>query len=37
MGLMSLAIGSGATVLLQADGHDENEAVEALTKFVQED
>ncbi|WP_335871618.1 HPr family phosphocarrier protein [Bacillus sp. 2205SS5-2] len=34
MGLMSLAISSGATVSLIADGNDENEAINALSEFV---
>jgi len=37
MGLMSLAIGSGTTIKIIADGHDENEAVEALTAFIEQD
>lgn len=35
MGLMSLAISSGTTVKMIADGNDENEAIEALTSFIQ--
>ncbi|MCM3037729.1 HPr family phosphocarrier protein [Bacillus pumilus] len=34
MGLMSLAISSGVTVKLIADGADEQEAIDALTDFV---
>lgn len=34
MGLMSLAVGSGAEVLLSAVGSDEQAALEALEKFV---
>lgn len=34
MGLMSLAISSGVTVTLIADGADEQEAIEALTDFI---
>ncbi|WP_456277716.1 HPr family phosphocarrier protein [Bacillus sp. AK128] len=34
MGLMSLAVGSGAEVVLSAVGHDEQAALEALEKFV---
>ncbi|MCZ0754353.1 HPr family phosphocarrier protein [Anoxybacillus sp. J5B_2022] len=35
MGLMSLAISSGSVITLIADGPDEKEALEALTKYVQ--
>ena len=35
MGLMSLAVSSGSIVKLIAEGPDENEAIEALTKYVQ--
>ncbi|MBM7661525.1 catabolite repression HPr-like protein [Bacillus mesophilus] len=34
MGLMSLAVGSGAEVVLSAVGNDEQAALEALEKFV---
>ncbi|WP_100010485.1 HPr family phosphocarrier protein [Lentibacillus sediminis] len=34
MGLMSLAVTSGEEMLIIADGHDEEEAVEHLTAFV---
>lgn len=34
MGLMSLAIGSGKTITLAADGPDEEEALDAMEKFV---
>ncbi|WP_019153685.1 HPr family phosphocarrier protein [Robertmurraya massiliosenegalensis] len=37
MGLMSLAINSGADIKLIAEGSDEQEALEALAKYVQED
>lgn len=37
MGLMSLAVSSGAEINLIAEGSDEQEAVEALTKFVQQE
>lgn len=37
MGLMSLAISSGSEITLIADGSDENEAVEALAKYVQQE
>ncbi|WP_044893548.1 HPr family phosphocarrier protein [Bacillus alveayuensis] len=35
MGLMSLAVSSGSVITLIADGPDENEAIEALTNYVQ--
>lgn len=34
MGLMSLAINSGKTITLAADGHDEEEAVQVLEAFM---
>ena len=34
MGLMSLAISSGKTVILAADGQDEEEAVQVLEAFM---
>ncbi|ABV63766.1 HPr family phosphocarrier protein [Bacillus pumilus] len=37
MGLMSLAISSGVTITLIADGADEQEAIEALTDFVNQE
>ncbi|ARD57623.1 HPr family phosphocarrier protein [Bacillus safensis] len=37
MGLMSLAISSGVTVTLIADGEDEQEAIEALTDFINQE
>lgn len=37
MGLMSLAIGSGTTITLIADGHDEEDAIAALTTYVQQE
>jgi len=37
MGLMSLAVSSGAEVNLIAEGSDEQEAVEALEKFVKQE
>lgn len=37
MGLMSLAVSSGAEINLIAEGSDEQEAVEALAKFVQQE
>jgi catabolite repression HPr-like protein len=37
MGLMSLAVSTGSSVTLIAEGHDEEAAVEALTAFVQKE
>ncbi|MDF0728304.1 HPr family phosphocarrier protein [Cytobacillus sp. S13-E01] len=37
MGLMSLALGSGALINLIAEGSDEAEAVEALHAFVKQE
>ena len=37
MGLMSLAIGSGSTVLLMAEGSDEQEALSKLTDYIEQD
>lgn len=37
MGLMSLAVSSGSEINLIAEGSDEQEAVEALEKFVQQE
>ncbi|MBU7595074.1 HPr family phosphocarrier protein [Metabacillus halosaccharovorans] len=37
MGLMSLAVSSGTEINLIAEGSDEQEAVEALEKFVQQE
>ncbi|MCM3026589.1 HPr family phosphocarrier protein [Bacillus safensis] len=37
MGLMSLAISSGVTVTLIADGADEQEAIQALTDFINQE
>lgn len=37
MGLMSLAISSGAVISLIAEGNDEAEAIEALSQFVQKE
>lgn len=37
MGLMSLAINSGAMITLFAEGSDEQEAIEALAKYVQQE
>ncbi len=35
MGIMSLAIGTGKSVKIIAEGSDEKEAVEALVKFIE--
>ncbi|KXH79276.1 HPr family phosphocarrier protein [Sporosarcina sp. HYO08] len=35
MGIMSLAIASGTSITLIADGTDEEQAIESLTKLVQ--
>lgn len=35
MGLMSLAIGPGATIKLLAEGNDEEEALDTLSAFVE--
>lgn len=37
MGLMSLAISSGSVITLIAEGSDEQEAINALAKFVQKE
>jgi catabolite repression HPr-like protein len=37
MGIMSLAIGSGKIIKIIADGSDEAEALEVLTKFVEDE
>ncbi|MRX72326.1 HPr family phosphocarrier protein [Bacillus lacus] len=37
MGLMSLAIGTGTTITLFADGADEDEALEALADYVKQE
>jgi len=37
MGLMSLAISSGSEITLIADGNDEQEAIEALANYVQQE
>ncbi|RFU66993.1 HPr family phosphocarrier protein [Peribacillus saganii] len=36
MGLMSLAVSSGASITLSAEGRDEEEAVEALAAFIEQ-
>ncbi|MEH6987038.1 HPr family phosphocarrier protein [Cytobacillus firmus] len=35
MGLMSLAVSSGSVITLKAEGNDENEALEALANYIQ--
>ncbi|WP_077328005.1 HPr family phosphocarrier protein [Virgibacillus siamensis] len=37
MGLMSLAVTTGETITLFAEGSDENEALDRLTQFVRND
>ncbi|WML46971.1 HPr family phosphocarrier protein [Neobacillus sp. PS3-34] len=37
MGLMSLAVGSGALINVIAEGNDEADALEALTQFIQKE
>jgi len=37
MGLMSLAISSGVSVKVIADGRDEQEALESLVQFIQQE
>jgi catabolite repression HPr-like protein len=37
MGLMSLAIGSGSVIQLIAEGNDEKEAVEELSKYIEQE
>lgn len=37
MGLMSLAVGTGALITISADGNDEEKALEALANYVQQD
>ncbi|MBO9129922.1 HPr family phosphocarrier protein [Bacillus sp. 165] len=37
MGLMSLAVGANATVTIITEGADEQEALEVLTKYVQQE
>jgi catabolite repression HPr-like protein len=36
MGLMSLAVGTGSVLTLIAEGQDEQEAIEALAKYIEE-
>jgi catabolite repression HPr-like protein len=35
MGLMSLAVSTGSTITLIADGNDESEALNALSQYIQ--
>lgn len=35
MGLMSLAVSTGATITLMADGSDEQEAIEQLADYIE--
>lgn len=35
MGLMSLAVSTGTLITIEADGHDEQAAVDALAQYVQ--
>ncbi len=35
MGLMTLAVGRGQTVTLIADGHDEEEAIQVLSNYIE--
>lgn len=37
MGIMSLAVGSGSSVIITVDGNDEEEAVSSLIEFIQQD
>ncbi|WP_377887756.1 HPr family phosphocarrier protein [Alkalihalobacillus sp. R86527] len=37
MGIMSLAVGSGSSVVITVDGNDEEEAVSSLIEFIQKD
>ncbi|AIM16169.1 HPr family phosphocarrier protein [Neobacillus sp.] len=37
MGLMSLALGSGVVINIIADGEDEDQAIQALTDFVEKE
>lgn len=37
MGLMSLAISNGTEIILSASGSDEEEAIAALTKYVEQE
>ncbi|MFZ7131466.1 MAG: HPr family phosphocarrier protein [Eubacteriales bacterium] len=35
MGIMVLGVSKGSEIIIEADGSDENEAIEALTKLVE--
>jgi catabolite repression HPr-like protein len=37
MGLMSLALSQGTTITLITEGHDEQEALDALAKYVEKE
>jgi catabolite repression HPr-like protein len=37
MGLMSLALGTGTVITLSADGNDENEAIQTLADFIEQE
>ncbi|WP_163099113.1 HPr family phosphocarrier protein [Peribacillus alkalitolerans] len=37
MGLMSLAVSNGAVITLSAEGKDEQDAVEALSTFIEQE
>jgi len=37
MGLMSLAIGAGSVITLIVDGKDETEAIEELSKYIEQE
>ena len=37
MGVMSLGVGPGEAITLQADGEDEEEAIEELSAFIKEE
>ena len=37
MGLMSLAVSTGSSISLVTDGNDEEEALEALSEFIQKE
>ncbi|WP_160722555.1 HPr family phosphocarrier protein [Bacillus sp. USDA818B3_A] len=37
MGLMSLAVGSGVSINIIADGEDEDKAIDALSTFIQKE
>ena len=37
MGLMSLAVGSGVSINIIADGEDEDKAIDALSHFIQKE